>query len=109
MRAELEARMLRIAVEAHFPAQAFYARIKLNERAARDVVKRQLTFFFGEGAISSMPANQNPVPPQYSSLLRRQKAFVLLERAIDTVPCVGRFAVAVSDPVEAIEDSAVMR
>src|SRR5580765_4977436 len=100
--------MLRVAVELHLASEALQARIELDQRAGRQIVKGQLTFFFGEGRVFSVPANQNAVPAQYWPGFRREKALVLLESAIDAVPGIGRFAVTVGDAVEAIKDAAVM-
>src|SRR5262245_29377253 len=56
-----------------------------------------------------MPANSHAMPAQHGALLRSQKRFVLLKRSIDAVPGVGALAVAVRDPIEAVENSSMMR
>src|SRR5258705_13626088 len=77
--------------------------------AAGNIVNGQLALLFGKGHVLAMPANHSSLSSQNRTLLGGQKPFVLLKRSVDAVPGVGSLAVAVGDPIEAIENAAVMR
>src|SRR5262245_2336582 len=76
--------------------------------AARNIVNRQLAFFFSERRVARVPADRSAVPPQNGTLLRCEKVFVLLKRSVDAVPGVGPLAIAIGDAIEAIKNAAVM-
>jgi len=73
------------------------------------MVNRQFALFFRESRVLPMPADQNAVASKNRPLLRREKSLVLLKCSIDAVPGVGSLAVPVGDPIEAVENSPVMR
>src|SRR5262245_25748178 len=77
--------------------------------AARNVVNRQLAFLQREGSVLPVPANLRAMPGQHGALLGCEKTFVLLKRSVDAVPGVRLLALIVGNPVEAVEDPAVMR
>src|SRR5262249_43518663 len=110
--AELEAGVLRVAVPFHATSRTPERRGNLDELAARDVVDGQLALLLGESLpvlIPAVPANGDSMPAQDGALVHGKKAGVLLIRPVDAVPRVGGLAVAVSNAVETVENTAVMR
>src|SRR5262249_5812609 len=107
--AELEAGVLRVAVDSHPTARAPQARGELDQLAARHVVHGQLALFLGEGLlILPVPADRYAVPAQDGAFFGREKALVLLIGPVGAVPKVGGLSVAVANAVEAVENPPVM-
>jgi hypothetical protein len=71
--AELEAGVLRIAVESNLTCRIPQPRGELHKLSAGNVVHGQLAFLFSECLVLPVPANGDPVSAEDGSYLRREK------------------------------------
>src|SRR5262245_55109766 len=107
---EMHAGVLRVAVQPDRTGARPQPRCKLDEMTARNVVHGQLALFVDEDLLFlSMPTDGESMSAQHDAGLAHQETVMRFIRAVDAMPGVGSFAVAVTNTIEAEEDTAMMR
>src|SRR5262249_19664266 len=108
--AEMEAGVLRVAVEADLVERGRQNRVELDQLAARKVVDGQFTLLVGEElAVLAVPGDLQSVPAEERAGLGREDLLVGRVLAVAAVPDVGLLAIAIGDVVEAEVNAAMVR